>query len=392
MRYANCRDVAVPADGPARLAGGTVPVAGGPAAGPGRTAGESAAPITNRGSLLPMGGRVDALSDTVWASMEEVQSVVEWALIEKYLPGDGCEWEVVQHNSRISRRAVSCGGSVVVVEFASAGESAGFVQVQLKGEACERAGTEGVHSLLSALSRVRSCHSPGRRSSRVDWAWDGVPFTPRMVCEAVEAGDVWSGCRSVHGGRMADGNGTLKWLENGEGTTCYCGVRSGAFMSRCYDRRGPVRYELELKERAAAAAGDVLAGDGWASCALWFLGVARYMADFVDRASGVRGSRAELLPWWAAFVTDAERIRPASGCDQREVHIAAQVERSVIHVRRCVARFVRAGLGEWLLKRCEREYQGRWGSEDDEWLRRVCALKGGGFCGLPDEYGPPVAF
>jgi DNA relaxase NicK len=172
------------------------------------------------------------------------------------------------------------------------------VHVEVKGQACQAAG-------LLALARYFRCLEgmfPGYwRATRLDLAWDGVPFTPGQAFEAAKAGHVRTWAKRE----------SLGWhdkpLSPDEGSTCELGSRPSERFLRVYDKRGPTRCELELKGERAAAVAAQLAGlpaREWAPVALGHL---RDFVDFVDRESDANLSRAAPLPWWSAFVGRAAK-------------------------------------------------------------------------------------
>jgi hypothetical protein len=78
---------------------------------------------------------------------------------------------------------------------------------------------------------------------------------------------------------------------------------------RIYNRRGYTRVELELKGLFADAAVHRYfqeTSEEWKTTAV---GMLRDYIDFVDRNTGGSSTRAELLPWWQAFVGDIPRAK-----------------------------------------------------------------------------------
>ena len=135
-----------------------------------------------------------------------------------------------------------------------------------------------------------------------------MPFTPADAYAAVQAGHVVSWVK-----RGRDGTVSYAWHSSngeGEGTTLYVGRRSSQQFMRIYDRRGPTRVELETKDAYASAVARELVerrGDD-VVLSRFVVGCLREFCDFGVQ-DGAHGSRdATLLPWWRAFVGDAERV------------------------------------------------------------------------------------
>lgn len=163
------------------------------------------------------------------------------------------------------------------------------VFVVLSGEACEHLGTSGLVALSTDLDL--------EPSSRLDIAWDVQGISPSDLRSEWSRGNVVT---RAH-------RGSWEWHENGEGTTFYMGSRTSSRFVRAYDRRGPTRIELEVKEdRAVLLWRSLLAHveEEWSSTALAEL---RAFVDFRDRSSGVRPDFCPLLDFWSAFVGEAER-------------------------------------------------------------------------------------
>jgi Replication initiation factor len=115
-------------------------------------------------------------------------------------------------------------------------------------------------------------------AARVDIAFDHVPFTPQEQFLAFKSGEVVTRCRAY------------RWLENEEGNTFYVGSSKSDRLTRCYDRRGFTRLELQLRN---AYAGEVVRGmldqSPWLGIAVSFL----------------RGHADYTAPWWQSVVGDA---------------------------------------------------------------------------------------
>lgn len=166
------------------------------------------------------------------------------------------------------------------------------VCVEVPGAACEFLGAEKLQRVAALLSLTR-----------VDFAWDAVPFT---VADA--RGWVQGAQMRTRLGR-ATAHEQLGFVRPGkDGDTVTLGSRTSAQLV-VYDRRGPVRAEMRLYgERAASAlVAEVLAGpvEMWSA---GFLSLLRGVVDFVDRTEAVRAEDCSLLPQWAAFVAAVPRV------------------------------------------------------------------------------------
>ncbi len=166
------------------------------------------------------------------------------------------------------------------------------VCVVVPGEACEALGWDGLQKLSAPF-----------KPTRVDFAWDDFPFTPREAKRLVLRGSV----------RTRAQRKTAKWHEDyrkigaGEiGETFSFGGRGSDHFLRCYNSRGFDRGELELKGDLAVAAYELLQGSLQQACAA-AIGFLRRFIDFVDPATDTNKSRQELLPEWAAWLLKVEK-------------------------------------------------------------------------------------
>jgi hypothetical protein len=150
------------------------------------------------------------------------------------------------------------------------------VVVVVDGSACEewgRAGGGGFASLWRALHALAGWHP-----TRVDLARDlPGPTICRYVRDAFRGG--W------YRGRIHPQS--CKWIEDdakGGGRTVYLGSRSSLVYVRCYDRRGPTRWEFEAKSAKAGEVWRRLLTEGtenaWAACVAAF------------------GHWSHEFPWW----------------------------------------------------------------------------------------------
>jgi Putative phage replication protein RstA len=165
------------------------------------------------------------------------------------------------------------------------------VCVEVPGAACEFLGAEKLRAIAGLL-----------KLTRVDFAWDGVPFTVGEMRSWVEARQMRTRLSKA---TAHEALGPRRPGRDGDSVTL--GSREGSAQLCVYDRRGPVRAELRLYGDRAAHAGSVLAlpVSEWSRA---FLGLLRGVVDFVDRSQAVRGEDCPLLPSWAQFVAGAARV------------------------------------------------------------------------------------
>lgn len=193
------------------------------------------------------------------------------------------------------------------------------------GEACEALGWDGLQKLSEPF-----------KPTRVDFAWDDFPFTPREAKRLVLRGSV----------RTRAQRKTAKWHEDykriglGEiGETFSFGGRASEQFLRCYNSHGFDRGELELKGDLAAAAYEVLQGPVQEACAA-ALGFLRRFIDFVDPSTDVNKSRQQLLPEWAAWLLKVEKAvldltpRPVDTLERVSNWFTRQVAASAALLRR----------------------------------------------------------
>lgn len=201
----------------------------------------------------------------------------------------GCSFEVMDPVGVYTRRYRGPEGLLVMAEPKDGTpESTPPVAVHVPGAACEWLGAEGIQSIASIL-----------KPTRVDFAWDGAPFSVADVHGWVRDRQMRTRLRS------ADSHGRI--YGEGGGNTVVLGSRHGTAQVCVYDRRGPVRLELRLFGDRAAAAYEVLMSSP-SSWSPTFLEVLRGVVDFVDRSDASRADRAPLLDLWQRFVGAAERV------------------------------------------------------------------------------------
>lgn len=195
---------------------------------------------------------------------------------------------VVQHE-RGARGGYSHSATCAGV-FVAWGDDRPDVLVTVPGQVCEELGISGLVA-LSQLTEVEP-------SSRLDVAWDVEGIAPGLLREQWNQGNIVT---RAH-------RDSWQWMESREGTTFYMGSRTSERFVRAYDKRGPCRIELEVKERRSVELWRRLVllndEDAWSLEALAEL---RAFVDFRDRSVSSHPAECPLLPWWAEFCQGAER-------------------------------------------------------------------------------------
>jgi hypothetical protein len=265
------------------------------------------------------------------------------------------------------------------------GEASDFCTVELSGESCTDLRNEGCAALYADLHRS----SPRVQASRVDFAWDGVPFTVLQALEAVKRGDINS--RSVT--REAGDPPSWRLIESSS-RTLYLGRRSGDRMVRIYDWRGPVRLEVELKGIQARSGVEWLYQRDPSSWGRIVMASVRQHCDFVDRSADGQVVRCPLLPWWAQFVGDVERGNlPTLGPDDYKLAPTAIGKADGLLQRYALPlEAMRRAYGDqWLLDRIALHGRRKWSGKCEASVAALVKFKGSGLAGVPSrEVGPIV--
>jgi len=137
------------------------------------------------------------------------------------------------------------------------------------------------------------------RCTRIDIAFDHVPFTPKDCYDAWQRGDVIAKCH----------NDSWDWRENAEGNTLYIGSRKSERFIRIYDRRGFTRLELVFKNNWAENFARVITEISPEEWIIQCVGYLRDYVNFISRNSNKpKDSDFKLLPWWDSFVGNSEKI------------------------------------------------------------------------------------
>jgi hypothetical protein len=279
---------------------------GGLSAPPAAVSDDQTPPLTNRGCFMPSSPihfHLDYLKLTLFVGYERVLEVVEGGLLERAgLPLGG--WLDKGPADRWEHIYVGPGAVTLLVPKSS---HVTYTIVELKGQACETVGAFAIKAFLAYLNAwdIRW------HALRVDLAFDHVAFDPRTFDAAVAAGNFNSRALSV-----ADRD----WNENALGSTAYLGGRGQrkARRIRVYNKRGFNRCEAELRDVWAKSVVRQLADTPLEEWPRLAVGQLRGIADFIDRSADKRVDRCPLLPWWAEFVGNVERVTNLPEEDRRK--------------------------------------------------------------------------
>ena len=137
--------------------------------------------------------------------------------------------------------------------------------------------------------------------TRVDFAFDNVPFTPEMFEEAIKENRI-SSLTQRASLKIIDSPYKMREDESGHGCkTVYFGSSSSTRKVRVYNKRGPVRLELELRDvRADYVARVVLTQNKD-----WMILAVAHVRDFIDIYEDEE--RSTLASWWQEFIDDIKR-------------------------------------------------------------------------------------
>lgn len=188
-----------------------------------------------------------------------------------------------------------------------------YFSFELPGKACEAIPDKLIQEFIVTTDRFEKA-----KFTRLDLAWDGVAFEPHTVKEAVDNKQLRSYAR----------RSSMQYIihpyeerENGQlGTSAVrLGSNQSSRLLRVYDKHGPVRVELQARDKRA----DLIARDVLRHLPTqWFdpaLGHLRDYVDFLDPET------KELLPWWSSFVHNQDRAMKVVS-DAREVELNRLIE------------------------------------------------------------------
>jgi len=166
-----------------------------------------------------------------------------------------------------------------------------YFHFEIPGQACELIHWEIFQGLDDVL---KSNYPEHYHYSRLDFAFDDLPFTPRDVEAGIREGRVKSLAKRK---TMTVNQSPFELKDNGEiGTyTVNLGSRQSERMIRVYDRRGFTRLELEMKGKRA----DLVAKQLFRASDVseWFSIGLSHLRDYVNFDA----------PWWDEFVNGVGR-------------------------------------------------------------------------------------
>lgn len=168
--------------------------------------------------------------------------------------------------------------------------------LEIPGQVLELYGTQQAIKYLKSLSDL----DIDWRCTRIDIAFDYVPFTPKQVYEAWKRNDVQTKCHHK----------SYKWWENADGETMYIGSMQSERFIRIYNKRGFTRLELVFKDRWSENFAIVITeipSEHWIGQCIGYL---RDYVNFIDKKS--KDKKDEIyknLSWWNEFVTNTERVK-----------------------------------------------------------------------------------
>lgn len=190
--------------------------------------------------------------------------------------------------------------------------------VIIPGQVCEAAGLDKLRAISLAL---------GGRASRVDLALD---VESALAPSPLQLWDLWRQDRKAfrtHAQRAA-----YHCEDLGEGApiseTFTLGDRSSETFVRVYNRRGPLRVEVELKGKQAAHAWDEICVAEEAMdkhppgrrASVMMIAHIRRAVDFVKPGTGGGNiSRAALADWWARAVAEADQAADGAPLEKRSL-------------------------------------------------------------------------
>jgi DNA relaxase NicK len=184
------------------------------------------------------------------------------------------------------------------------------VCVEVTGQACEALGPEGLVKVWDACDW---------KAMRVDLAVDGCGFTPAQLRDAWRVGDVNTRVKALAEGAREGREDWRRheWVECLDGDMLAMGSRASSQYARCYNTRGFIRFELELKNggtKGARTAATVVSlvvealrsGDQFGTLVV---GLVQRFVRFVDRTQDSNLARCLELTWWAEFMKGVGRAR-----------------------------------------------------------------------------------
>lgn len=238
--------------------------------------------------------RIDWLSVTVHASITYAESI--WRDFFQEHLGD---LQDTGHGGR----------GFKVLQFAELGAKmytiptgdGAYFHIELPGKACACIPPDTFRALMQYLETKEKVEITKFKVKRLDFAFDHVPFTPEMFEQAIQENRVRS-LTQRESLKVIDSPFRRREDESGIGCkTVYFGSPSSTRKVRVYNKRGPVRLELELRDiRADYVARVVLTHEkDWLTAAI------AHVRDFIDIY--VDEERTALAGWWQEFIDDVSR-------------------------------------------------------------------------------------
>jgi DNA relaxase NicK len=179
------------------------------------------------------------------------------------------------------------------------GNDRNYCTFEFPGQVCGSIAPEQLIDFYN-LTRIRKYKT---NVTRLDFAFDNVPFSPFQIYQAI-LNDASRKENEKPIVRTLTHRETVNWVstplkkkEDGSGIgqdTCYFGERSSMRFLRVYNKRGPTRLELELKDRRADLVASLILekmADEWPDIAI------SNLRDFIDID----------LPWWYEFISNRDR-------------------------------------------------------------------------------------
>jgi len=166
-----------------------------------------------------------------------------------------------------------------------------YFHFEIPGQACELI----PWGILQGLEQYLRVEFPGRyHYTRIDLAFDGLPFTPMDIEAAILNDEVRSHAKRK---TLKVYHSAFEPKDNGEvGThTTYFGSRQSERMIRIYDKRGFTRLELEMKQKRADLVAKQLFGT--VDTELWATIAMSHLRDFISFEPD----------WWTDFTEGTGR-------------------------------------------------------------------------------------
>ena len=164
-----------------------------------------------------------------------------------------------------------------------------YCTLELPGKSCQLLGFQKLSQIYNQLSFVFG----GVVTTRLDTAFDGVPFSVTDFYQEVSAGN----CRSLFKRE------NIKYFESPYETRennivgthgLTIGGRSSTRFLRVYDKHGETRLEIEYKKEKAVQVADDIFTAGMDS----FRVAMGHLRDYIDIFSD----------WWSLFISGVERL------------------------------------------------------------------------------------